>query len=175
MGLTIIDVAGLKKSGKTTVIENLVRELSSRNFKVGTLKKIHIPGFTIDQKGKDTFRHKNAGARFIISMAPKEIAMIKPHHGSRNLSDIIDLIPKETDFLICEELNEDSEEILYIITLENIDKLEETLSERSIGKKIIAISGIISNSIITHERFPIINTTTKKGINDLVDLILNEI
>jgi molybdopterin-guanine dinucleotide biosynthesis protein B len=175
MVLTIIDIAGLKKSGKTTVIENLVKELNARGFKAGTLKKIHIPGFTIDQKGKDTFRHKKAGARFVISLAPEEIAIIKPHYGSRTLSDIIDLIPNETDFLICEELNESSDEILYIITLENMDKLKETFHKRSIGKKIIAISGIISNSVITHERFPIINTTTEKGIKELVDLILNEI
>ena len=34
--LQIIDVAGLKKSGKTTVVENIVTELKSRGFKTGT-------------------------------------------------------------------------------------------------------------------------------------------
>ena len=117
MPLKIIDVAGLKKSGKTTVVENLVQELSSRGYKVGTVKKIHIPGFTIDQEGKDTYRHKQAGAEFVISLAPEEVALIKQLHGRRELSEILDLIPDDTDFLVCEELNENRDEISYIITL----------------------------------------------------------
>jgi molybdopterin-guanine dinucleotide biosynthesis protein B len=169
-----VDVAGLKKSGKTTVIENLVSELSSRGFSVGTIKKIHIPEFTIDTKGKDTYRHKQAGAKFVISLAPREVAMIKPHYGNRDFTEIEELIPKDTDFLICEELNEDREEILYIITLSSLDKLDETLSVRAVGKKVIAISGVVSNSAIEHDKYPIINSTTIEGRKKLVELILEK-
>ena len=62
MVLKIIDVAGLKKSGKTTVVENLVTGFKKRGYKVGTIKKIHIPEFSIDQEGKDTFRHRCCSA-----------------------------------------------------------------------------------------------------------------
>ena len=175
MPLKIIDVAGLKKSGKTTVVENLVQELSSRGYKVGTVKKIHIPGFTIDQEGKDTYRHKQAGAEFVISLAPEEVALIKQLHGRRELSEILDLIPDDTDFLVCEELNENRDEISYIITLNNLDQLDKTLQVRSIGKKIVAISGVVSNNEVEHEQYPIINTTTAQGRSRLVDIILEKI
>ena len=153
MALQIIDVAGLKKSGKTTVVENLVHELSSRGYKVGTVKKIHIPGFTIDQEGKDTNRHKQAGAGFVISLAPEEVALIKQLHGRRELSEILDLIPDDTDFLVCEELNENRDDIVYIITLESLDQLDKTLQVRNIGKNIIAISGVASNNTVEHDKY----------------------
>jgi molybdopterin-guanine dinucleotide biosynthesis protein B len=172
MSVKIIDVAGLKKSGKTTVIENLVRELSSRGFKVGTIKKIHIPNFTIDQTGKDTFRHKQAGAEFVISLAPHEIAMIKSNSGTRELAQVYDLVPDDTDFLVCEELNEKREDIIYIVTLQNIEEFEETLKQRAIGKRVIAISGVVSNSISSFMDFPVINTTLESGIKKLVELII---
>ncbi len=172
MALKIIDVAGLKKSGKTTVVENLVAELTSRGYKVGTLKKIHIPGFTIDQKGKDTYRHKQAGAEFVISLAPEEVALIKDLHGRRELSVILDLIPKDTDFLVCEELNEIQDDIFYVITLKRLEELGDTLCVRAIGKNIIAISGVVSNTVEEHETYPIINTLTKAGRKKLVDMII---
>ncbi len=173
MTIRIVDVAGLKKTGKTTVIENLVSELTVQGYKVGTLKKIHIPNFTIDQEGKDTFRHKKAGAEFVISMAPEEIALIKRHSGERKLSEIRDLIPPDIDFLICEELNEASDDILCIITLDKFEKLDETLNVRAVGKNIIAIAGVVSNSNIKHNKYPVINTTKKEGITKLVQIILN--
>jgi len=174
MNMKIIDVAGLKKSGKTTVIENLVSELSKRGYKVGTVKKIHISGFTIDKRGKDTYRHKNAGANFVISLAPDEIAMIKDVHGHRELNEILDLIPKDTDFLICEELNENRDDILYIITVKSLADLEETLRLRAVGNKVIAIAGLVANTESFHDKYPIINTTKEEGINKLVELILTE-
>jgi len=177
MSLKIIDVAGLKKSGKTTVVENIVSELKARGYKIGTVKKIHIPGFTIDQEGKDTYRHKQAGAEFVISLAPEEVALIRELHGQRSLAEIMDLVPTDTDFLVCEELNEKRDDVLYIITLKTIDALNETLNVRNVGTKIVAISGVVSNSQddqVTNGKYPIINSTTSNGIKRLVDLILND-
>jgi len=170
--MKIIDVAGLKKSGKTTIVENIVKELTTRGYKVGTIKKIHIPSFTIDTEGKDTFRHKNAGAEFVISLAPEEVALIKTLNGPRELASILQMVPKETDFLICEELNEVHNDIKYIIALKNLDNLEQTMKVRSIGDNIIAISGVVANSEVTHEKYPIINVTTLEGKKKIVDLIL---
>jgi molybdopterin-guanine dinucleotide biosynthesis protein B len=173
MVMQIVDVAGLKKSGKTTVIENLVKELVARGYSVGTVKKIHIPGFSIDQEGKDTFRHKQAGAKFVISLAPEEVALIKKTQGKRSMGQIEDIIPSDTQFLICEELNEDRDDIVFIITLKSLADLEETLRVRSIGKNIMAISGVVANSAAAHDKYPIINSTTDEGRRKLVDLIVN--
>ena len=173
MELKIIDVAGLKKSGKTTVVENIVTELKARGCMVGTLKKIHIPDFTIDTVGKDTYRHRAAGAEFVISLAPEEVAFIKHHQGQRKLSEIKELIPKSTEFLICEELNEDIDNISYIITLKTEEDLTKTYQVRTIDDKVLAISGVISNTNFKHEKYPVINSTTEDGRKELVDIIIN--
>jgi len=75
--MPIIAVVGSKKSGKTTAVETLVRGLTKRGYKVATVKHVPEPDFTIDTKGKDTWRHAKAGARAVISVAPNEIATIK--------------------------------------------------------------------------------------------------
>ena len=75
--MPIIAVVGSKKSGKTTAIETLVKGLTKRGYKVATVKHVPEPDFTIDTKGKDTWRHAKAGAHIVISVAPNEIATIK--------------------------------------------------------------------------------------------------
>lgn len=75
--MPIIAVVGSKKSGKTTAIETLVKGLTKRGYKVAAVKHVPEPDFTIDTKGKDTWRHAKAGARTVISVAPNEIATIK--------------------------------------------------------------------------------------------------
>jgi len=72
-----IAVVGTKKSGKTTTIENLTRELIKRGYKVAAIKHIPEPDFTIDTPRKDTWRYQQAGAKTIISAATNETATIE--------------------------------------------------------------------------------------------------
>jgi len=72
----IIAVVGKSRSGKTTLIEKLIPELKKRGYRVGTVKHAHH-GFNIDQKGKDSYRHRSAGADVVVVAAPGEIAMVK--------------------------------------------------------------------------------------------------
>jgi molybdopterin-guanine dinucleotide biosynthesis protein B len=48
----VIAVVGTKKSGKTTTIENLIRELTNRGYKVAAIKHVPEPGHTIDRLEK---------------------------------------------------------------------------------------------------------------------------
>jgi molybdopterin-guanine dinucleotide biosynthesis protein B len=66
-----------RKSGKTTVVEFLLRGFTSRGWKVATIKQIHETGFSLDTPGKDTWRHAEAGARVVVSAAPGEVALIQ--------------------------------------------------------------------------------------------------
>lgn len=72
----VVAITGFRKAGKTTIIEGLVRELSKRGYRVGTIKHIRERGFTIDEPGKDTWRHGRAGAKVIACLAPRETAVI---------------------------------------------------------------------------------------------------
>lgn len=71
-----IAVVGKSKSGKTTLIERLIPELKKRGYRVGSVKHAHH-GFEIDKKGKDSYRHRAAGADVVVVASPDEIAMIR--------------------------------------------------------------------------------------------------
>jgi molybdopterin-guanine dinucleotide biosynthesis protein B len=74
----IISIVGKSKSGKTTLLEKLIPELKRRGYRIGTVKHAHH-GFTLDRKGKDSARHRAAGADAVIVSAPDTMAMIKGH------------------------------------------------------------------------------------------------
>jgi molybdopterin-guanine dinucleotide biosynthesis protein B len=73
----VISFIGKSNSGKTTFIEKLIPELTKRGFKVGTIKHDTQHGLDIDREGKDSFRHKKAGAATTILSSPKRLAVIK--------------------------------------------------------------------------------------------------
>ena len=71
----IISVVGFSGSGKTTYIERLIPALKSRGLKVATIKH-HHHGFELDKPGKDTWRHKQAGAAVTVISSPSRIGMV---------------------------------------------------------------------------------------------------
>jgi molybdopterin-guanine dinucleotide biosynthesis protein B len=73
----VIAVLGSKKSGKTTIIERMTKELSKRGYRIAVVKHVPEPNFTIDTRGKDSWRFAQAGATTIITVADNEIATIK--------------------------------------------------------------------------------------------------
>ena len=72
----IISIVGNSDSGKTTLIEKLIPELKKRGYRVGVIKPAHH-GFNIDKEGKDSWRHKVAGADTVLVSSPGKIAMVK--------------------------------------------------------------------------------------------------
>jgi molybdopterin-guanine dinucleotide biosynthesis protein B len=88
--MKVIAIAGSKSSGKTTTIEILTKELTRRGYKIAAVKHIPEPNFTIDTKGKDTWRFAKSGAKTIISVASNEIATIeKVNEESFSLEKIL--------------------------------------------------------------------------------------
>ncbi|HWI52622.1 MAG TPA: molybdopterin-guanine dinucleotide biosynthesis protein B [Symbiobacteriaceae bacterium] len=72
----ILSIVGCGKCGKTTLVERLVAELTRRGFAIGTLKH-DVHGFNMDHEGKDTWRHKQAGARAVCIIGPDQVAVIR--------------------------------------------------------------------------------------------------
>ena len=66
----VIGVAGFKNAGKTTLVERLVSELTRRGRRISTVKHAHH-SFDIDHEGRDSFRHRKAGA--------SEVAVVSLH------------------------------------------------------------------------------------------------
>jgi molybdopterin-guanine dinucleotide biosynthesis protein B len=76
MTAPIISIVGRSQSGKTTLIEKLIPELKDRGHRIGTIKHAHH-GFDIDKSGKDSSRHRLAGADTVLVASPGKIAMVK--------------------------------------------------------------------------------------------------
>ena len=72
----MISIVGKSGSGKTTLLEKLVAELKKREYKIGTIKHAS-EGFDIDKKGKDSWRHQQAGADTVVVASSGKIAMVK--------------------------------------------------------------------------------------------------
>lgn len=77
----IITVIGKSNSGKTTLIERLIPEIRGRGYRVGTIKHARHR-LDIDKKGKDSWRHRKAGADMVLVASPDEIVMIKDERNS---------------------------------------------------------------------------------------------
>ena len=102
-GRVIIAVVGSSNSGKTTAVEALIRGLTKNGYSVASAKRIPEPEFTIDQEGKDTWRHAKAGASTVLSVAPKELTAIKKVDTTEySLEQIIDEFEDEVDIIILE-------------------------------------------------------------------------
>ena len=86
--MKIIGVVGWKNTGKTTLIEKLIKEFGERNLSISTIKHSHH-NFSVDQQGTDSFRHFNAGARETILASDKKWIKFSRQICESNLSDLI--------------------------------------------------------------------------------------
>jgi len=71
----IVSIVGNSGSGKTTFLEKLIPEIKRRGLKVGTIKH-DVHGFEMDKPGKDSWRHKQAGASTTIISSPYKIGIV---------------------------------------------------------------------------------------------------
>lgn len=71
----VVGVAGWKNSGKTTLVEKLVAELSRRGYRIATVKHAHHEA-DIDQPGSDSFRHRTAGATEVALVTSRRWAVV---------------------------------------------------------------------------------------------------
>lgn len=170
--MIIVSMIGLKKSGKTTCVEALVREFKSRGLKVGTVKSMVHSTFTIDTEGKDTWRHQEAGADFVISLSKDELAFIEKRPAKSRLDEFIRLIPGDTDILVCEGLEDTDPRIIRILVAKSSDFLAETFAVRGAQENVIALTGIIAAETRRNDDYPIFNCTLAGDTKALADLIL---
>ena len=75
--IPILSVVGRSKSGKTTLLEKLIRELAARGRRVGTIKHHYHGPVTVDVPGKDSWRHRQAGARAVALVSPDTVFVVR--------------------------------------------------------------------------------------------------
>ena len=78
--MRVYGVMGWKNSGKTGLMERLVAEITGRGFSVSTVKHVHHD-VDLDIPGKDTFRHRKAGATETVLASAHRFALMREHRG----------------------------------------------------------------------------------------------
>ena len=97
----VVSFVGKPDSGKTTLLEKLIPELNSLGYQVGTIKH-HIHEFEMDTPGKDTWRHKRAGARITALSSPSGLGVIRDTHGDCEISELVARYFMDVDIVITE-------------------------------------------------------------------------
>lgn len=114
----VIGVAGFKNAGKTTLVEKLVAELTRRGRRISTVKHAHH-SFDIDHEGRDSFRHRKAGASEVAVVSRHRWAII---HESRDgeepsLEEILSKLAP-CDLVIVEGYKRDTHDKIEVRNLE---------------------------------------------------------
>ncbi len=168
-GKVIVAVVGNSNSGKTTAVEVLIKGLTEKGYTIGTAKHIPDPEFTIDTKGKDTWKHARAGANTVLSVGQNELATIKNVDTTKfDLKEIVAEFPDETDIIILEGfkrlVGEDSS-IPKLVTVNTVYDVKAAIEGY---KNILAFIGIAPNNEMGIEP-PFIDAL--KEPEKLVDLV----
>jgi molybdopterin-guanine dinucleotide biosynthesis protein MobB len=99
--IPIVSIVGKSESGKTTLIEKLIAELTHRGWRVATIKH-NRHGFEIDHEGKDSWRHRRAGAVATVLASPRQIAVIEDVDTDYALAEIGERYIRNADIILAE-------------------------------------------------------------------------
>lgn len=83
--MNVVGFAGYSGSGKTTLVEKLIPVLKARGLQVSVVKHAHH-SFDIDRPGKDTHRHREAGAFEVVVASQNRLALMREFEKPAQLS-----------------------------------------------------------------------------------------
>lgn len=98
--IPVVSIVGKSDSGKTGVLERLVRELVARGWRVATVKH-HVHEVDVDVPGKDSWRHARAGAHVTMISSPSQFVAARRVERERTLAEIVEAAG-DVDILVTE-------------------------------------------------------------------------
>jgi molybdopterin-guanine dinucleotide biosynthesis protein B len=130
----VISIIGKKNCGKTTLIEKLIPEFIDLGFRVGTIKHHHGTIISMDQPGKDTWRHKQAGAQAVVLSSPTGLGFIRDTPRQIPVPELVELYFTDVDLVLTEGYKK---EVLPKVEIFRSAIHSEPLADP--GEKLIAI------------------------------------
>jgi molybdopterin-guanine dinucleotide biosynthesis protein MobB len=157
--IPIISIVGRSKSGKTTLIERLIPEFMKRGYRVATIKH-HNKAFQIDHEGKDSWRHKQAGAQTVVISSPQKVALIEDVSQDLSLDDLATRFIQGADIIIAEGFKRDKHPKIEVFRK---DILPEPLAPQL--KNVIAV---VSDCPLSLD-IPCMDLNNIKGIATVIE------
>ena len=99
--MRVVGIVGTQGSGKTTLIERLIPELRARGLSVSTIKHTHHHHIELDTPGKDSHRHRLAGAGEVIVASDHGWARLAARSGPASLPDLLNQL-RPVDIVLVE-------------------------------------------------------------------------
>jgi molybdopterin-guanine dinucleotide biosynthesis protein B len=158
----VIGVAGFKNAGKTTLIERLVRELAARGYRISTVKHAHH-SFDIDHEGRDSFRHRHAGAGEVAVISGQRWAIIHELRVEAEPS-FAGILAKLSpcDLVIVEGYKHGSHDKIEVRNL--------ALDHPKLAGEDSTIVAIAANGTVDDDQVPVFN---RDHVETLADFIIN--
>ena len=154
--MRVIGLAGWSGSGKTTLLMRLLPELIRRGISVSTMKHAHHE-FDVDQPGKDSWRHRTAGATEVLVASANRWALMHELRGANEpASTELMKHMSPVDLLIVEGFKR-----------EKHDKIE--IHRREIGKPLLypddpQIVAVLSDEPLPACPLPVIDLEDRKSV-----------
>ena len=158
--MNIFGVIGWKDSGKTGLMERLVSEMTNRGFKISTLKHAHH-SFDIDHQGRDSFRHRQAGASEVMLSSNNRWALMHELRGEPepSFAELIAMM-KPVDLILVEGFKKEQHSKLECHRAEH--------KENFIYKSDNSVCLIASDVPIDNASIPNIDLNDTIGIADFI-------
>lgn len=99
--IPIVSIVGKSGTGKTALVEKLVAELARRGWRVATLKHSHH-AIELDREGKDSWRHRRAGAVTTVLATPGVVTVVETPPRDYTLGEAAGRYIREADLILAE-------------------------------------------------------------------------
>ncbi len=156
--MKVFSIFGITLSGKTTVVEQIIKELHRRRYSVASVKDIHFEDFAIDIEGSNSFRHAQAGSELVTARGLHETDILFPRQLS--VREILSFYSH--DYVILEGI--DDFNVPKIITAHSTAEVDERLDD-----SVFAISGVLADQMDSYRGLPVIHALNEPG--RLVELV----
>jgi len=154
-----VSIIGFSGSGKTTLIVKVVAELTTRGYRVGTIKH-DAHRFEIDREGKDSWRHKEAGAVSVLITSKEKMAFIKTTDVEMPLTEAIETFMTGLDVVITEGYKTGN--------LPKIEVYRESVSEARACPNDANLLAVVSDGAVDTDK-PLLDIDDFKGVADLIE------
>ncbi len=158
--IPIVSIVGRSNSGKTTLIEKIIPLLTKKGYRIATVKHCSH-GFEMDKEGKDTWKHKKAGAKTIVAVSDKKIAMIRDIKERYKLEEIRDRFIEDVDLIIAEGYKTER--------YQKIEVIRDGVGKRPLCTRDNNLIAIVSDRKINIKGVPLININNPKAVAQFIE------